>query len=216
VAPTVTLIADDKKTKVPNPEFAIFVAKQHVLNFLFSSLSKEMLERVASCSTPHEVWENLVTMSSSQSHARVINTRMTLSTTRKGNLSVAQYIDKMKTLADDMTSAGKKLEDEDLVSYILAGLDSDFDSVISAISARVEPISVVELYGQLVFHEQRHELRGKEYAMANAAARGRGSSPPARGGHGASSRGRGGPGHGHGRNNDPNVPRVECQLCGKK
>jgi hypothetical protein len=72
---------------------------------------------------------------------------MVLSTTRKGNISVAQYVGKMKTLADDMTSAGKKLEDEDLVSYILAGLDSDFDSVISAISARVEPISVAELYG---------------------------------------------------------------------
>jgi hypothetical protein len=149
-------------------------------------------------------------MSSSQSRARVINTRMTLSTTRKGNFSVAQYVGKMKALANDMASARKKLEDEDLVSYILAGLDSNFDSVISAISARVELISVAELYGQLVFHEQRHELRGKEYAMANAAARGHDSSPPARGGHGAPGRGRGGPGRGRGRNNDPNAPRVEC------
>ena len=52
--------------------------------------------------------------------------------------------------------------------------------------------------------------------MDNAAARGRGSSPPARGGHGAPGRGRGGPRRGHGRNNDPNAPRIECQLCGKK
>jgi hypothetical protein len=141
---------------------------------------------------------------------------MALSTTQKGNLSVAQYVGKMKALADDMASAGKKLEDEDLVNYILAGLDSDFDSVISVIFACVEPISVAELYGQLVFHEQRHELHGKEYVMANAAARGRGSSPPARGGHGAPGRGRGGPGRSRGRNNDPNAPRVECQLCGKK
>jgi hypothetical protein len=28
VAPAATLIADDKKTKVPNPEFVVFVAKQ--------------------------------------------------------------------------------------------------------------------------------------------------------------------------------------------
>jgi uncharacterized protein (DUF1501 family) len=75
VALGATLITDDKKTKVHNLEFAAFVAKQQqVLNFLFSSLSKEMLQLVASCSTPHEVWENLVTMSSSQSLARVINT----------------------------------------------------------------------------------------------------------------------------------------------
>jgi hypothetical protein len=46
-APVETLASDDKK-KMPNPEFAVFVAKQqHVLNFLLSSLSKEMLEYVS-------------------------------------------------------------------------------------------------------------------------------------------------------------------------
>jgi hypothetical protein len=41
----------------------------------------------------------------------------------------------------------QKLDDEDLVFYILAGLDSDFDPVISVVSARVEVITVGELYG---------------------------------------------------------------------
>jgi hypothetical protein len=55
-----TLASDDKK-KTPNPEFAIFVTKhQQVLNFLLSSLSKEILEYVAAYPTPEEVWENLV------------------------------------------------------------------------------------------------------------------------------------------------------------
>jgi hypothetical protein len=95
MAPVETLIADDKKTKVPNLKFAIYVTKQHqVLNFLLSLLSKDMLEYVAAYTTPQEVWGNttpqevwgnLVSMASSQSRARVINTRMTLSTTRKSN-----------------------------------------------------------------------------------------------------------------------------------
>jgi hypothetical protein len=79
-----------------------------VLNFLLSSLSKEMLEYVVAYSSPEEVWENLVAMASSQSRAHVINTRMALSTTRKGSLTIAQYVGKMKALMDDMTSAGKK------------------------------------------------------------------------------------------------------------
>jgi hypothetical protein len=79
---------------------------------------------------------------------------MALSTTRKGNLNVAQYVGKMKALADDMASTGKKLDEEDLVGYILAGLDSDFDSMTSAVAAHDKPISVSELYGQLVYHEQ--------------------------------------------------------------
>jgi hypothetical protein len=72
---------------------------------------------------------------------------MTLSTTKKGDMSVSKYVAKMKALADEMASAGKKLDDEDLISYILAGLDSDFDPVISTVSTRVEAITVGELYG---------------------------------------------------------------------
>jgi hypothetical protein len=84
----------------------------------------------------------------------VINVRMALSTTKKGDMTTSKYVAKMKALTDEMASVGKRLDDEDLVSYILAGLDLDFDSVISAISTRVEPISVVEVYGQLLSHEQ--------------------------------------------------------------
>jgi hypothetical protein len=85
-----TLITDDKKTKMPNPEFTIYAAKeQQVLNFLLSSLSNDMLEYAAAYTTPQEVWENLVSMALSQSRARVINTRMALSMTRKGNQTIA-------------------------------------------------------------------------------------------------------------------------------
>jgi hypothetical protein len=55
---------------------------------------------------------------------------------------VAEYVGKMKALGDDMAAAGRKLEDEELVEYILAGLRQDFNSVILAVCARVEPISV--------------------------------------------------------------------------
>jgi hypothetical protein len=61
VAPKQTLASDDKKVKMPNPKSAIFITEQQqVLNFLLSSLSKEMLEHVAVYSTPEEVWENLM------------------------------------------------------------------------------------------------------------------------------------------------------------
>jgi hypothetical protein len=119
----------------------------------------------------------------------------------------------MKALADDMSSTSKKIDEDDLVGYILVDLDSDFDYVISVVSARAEPISLPELYGQLIYHEQRQELCGKEFFIANAASRGHGG-PPTRGNFG---RGRG---HGYDRNNGSNeyshLHRVEWQLCGKK
>ena len=72
-------------------------------------------------------------MFASQSHARVINTRMALATVQKGSSTIAKYFSKMRTLADDMASAGKRLDNEDLGSYILAGLDADYNLVVSAI-----------------------------------------------------------------------------------
>jgi hypothetical protein len=51
---------------------------------------------------------------------------MTLATTQKGNMSISEYIGKMKSLVDKMTLAGKALEEE-LVSYFLAGLDFDYN-----------------------------------------------------------------------------------------
>jgi hypothetical protein len=63
VTPTETLLGDDKKTGVPNLELAMFVAKQQqVLNFLLNSLSKEMLDYVAAYTTPHEVWDTVISM----------------------------------------------------------------------------------------------------------------------------------------------------------
>ena len=84
-------------------------------------------------------------MTASQSRGRIINTRMALATADKGSSTIAEFFSKIKSLADDMASARKKLEDEEIASYILAGLDMDFNPVVSSISARVEPLTLAEL-----------------------------------------------------------------------
>jgi hypothetical protein len=81
-----------------------------------------------------------------------------LATTQKGNLLVSKFFGKMKALGDDMAAAGRKLDDEELVEYILTGLGEDFTLVISAMCARAEPISVGELYTQLLHFESPQEL----------------------------------------------------------
>lgn len=63
-----------------------------------------------------------------------------------GYHTVSEYIAKMRGFADEMVSAGKRLDDEDLISYILTGLDAEFNPVLSAVAACVESISVSELF----------------------------------------------------------------------
>ena len=47
---------------------------------------------------------------------------MALATATKGSSTVVEYFTKMKGLADEMASAGKKLEDDEIAAYILMGL----------------------------------------------------------------------------------------------
>ena len=130
--------------------------------------------QISTCTTSAEVWKAVQNMTASQSRGRIINTLMALATAHKGSSTIAKFFSKIKSLADDMASAGKKLEDEEIASYILAGLDMDFNPVVSSISARVEPLTLAELYTQLVSWEQRINLQndGGSGSSANTATRG--------------------------------------------
>jgi hypothetical protein len=51
-----------------------------------------------------------------------MNTQIALATIRKGNMRMAGYIAKIKSLAFELASAKKIVDDEELVSYIIVGL----------------------------------------------------------------------------------------------
>lgn len=217
---------DKKEDPVPNPEYDPWMAKdQVVLSFLLTSLSKEILAQVpTTMASAKEVWAAIEGMFASQSCARVIARRMALATVSKGASTVSEYFMKMKGFAEDMASVGKKLEDDELVLYILTVLDADYNPVVSAVAARVEPISESELYTQLVSFEQCMDMQnGGHNASTNVAAHGgRGGGNLSccrrgggRGGGGRGGTGRGGGGRGGGRGSSF-TPGVFCQLCGKE
>lgn len=229
---TVAEKIDGKTVQAPNPEYARWVVQdQSVLSYLFSSLTRETLVGVATMRTSAQVWRTLEEMFSSQTRARSVNTRIALATTKKGNLTVAEYFSKMRSYADELVAAGKPLGDDEFVSYILTGLDEDYDSVYSAVVARSEGITPGELYSQLLSHELRWELRhgssSNMQSSANAAAHGRGAFGGRTAGYPARGRGRGrgrsrGPYIANYRNNSSsnsdntsNNQRPRCQVCMK-
>jgi hypothetical protein len=106
--------------------------------------------------------------------------RMALAMTRKGALFITEYLAKMQSLTNNMTATGKSLDDEDLVQYILVGLDEDYDSVVNSVLARSLGIMVSELAAQMLSFETRVDLRSSGSASsANFTKRGRGG--PGRG-----------------------------------
>jgi histone deacetylase 1/2 len=202
----------DAKTE-PNPAYTAWLAlDQQVFSYIVASLTKDVLKQVTTCATAAQLWKALEEMGASQTRARKVNTRIAHATTKKGSMTVDEYVGKMRSLANEMASAGKPIDDEELVSYICTCLDIEFNPVVSAILACVEPISVNELTTQLnAFEERMDLLHGSSSSSANLASRGRG-----RGNRGRGSRGRSNGSGGRGRGNlNSNKPKVKCQLCEK-
>jgi hypothetical protein len=202
---------DGDSEEVPNPDYETWKAQeQHVLSYLLYSMSCDVLIQVVVLPTASDVWKHIETSYASHSQARVINIHMALATTQKGSMTAVEYVSKMKSLVNDMASAGKKLDDEELSSYILASIDSEYNSLVSSIAARVEPISLNELYSQLLSFETRLEPQsqgtgGSVQSSANNAMRG----------HGGFTRGRGGRGGRGDSSYKAGNKFLPCQLCGR-
>ncbi|CAN6284799.1 unnamed protein product [Urochloa humidicola] len=180
--------ANDKEEKVPNPALEDWEATdQQVLGYLLSSLSKEVLSQVATCATATEAWTIIEEMFASQTRARTVNTRIALATSQKGSSSVEEYFGKIKKLGDEMAAAGRPLEDEELIEYIITGLGEDFNPLVTSLCTRLEPLKLGEFYSQLLNFESRMDLvyGANQGSSANSASRGRG-----RGRNNSSSRGR--------------------------
>jgi histone deacetylase 1/2 len=59
-----------------------------------------------------KVWKTLEEIGASQTRARKVNTRIALATTKKGSMTVEEYVGKMCSLANEMAFAGKPIDDE--------------------------------------------------------------------------------------------------------
>ena len=150
VAPAKTLeLVKDDKTKVTtiNPEYERWVKEdQLLLGHLNNSLSREILGAVVNETTSASVWAMLTEMFSVQSQARVVNLKMQLANCNKGNQTAAAYYAKVKALGDELAAAGRPIPDEELVTFILAGLDFDYNPLVSSVLGRVPAITLSELY----------------------------------------------------------------------
>ena len=183
----------DKTADRANPEYeAWFLRDQQVLSYLVNSLSKEILTHVIRYEHAAQVWKAVEDMFASQSRSKITNLRIAIANTKKLHMTTPAYFSKMSGIADELAAAGKALDDEEIVSFILAGLGPDYDGLVGAIGLMTTPISVTDLYAQVLAQDQRQELQGGSQqggfeSSANAALRSRGgdycrgSRPPPRG-----------------------------------
>ena len=95
---------------LPNPASDLWLQQdQMILSTLLLSLSEKVMAHVVGLATSHEVGTTLNRLFSSQSQARILRIRYQLSTLQRGNLSISDYYQRAKTLADTLAAIGQPL-----------------------------------------------------------------------------------------------------------
>jgi hypothetical protein len=79
------------------------------------------------------------------------------------------YFAKMRGYADEMASTGNAITNEEFVSYVLAGLDEDYNSIFTAVVARIDTVTSAELYTQLLSFEQHLTLQVASHGGTSSA-----------------------------------------------
>jgi hypothetical protein len=180
-------VVEDSKAPalIYNPEYTTWHQQDAAIISTIMSTSTEPVQGlILFTTTAQDAWAALAASFSSQSTARFMAIRGQLQDLKKLDSTITTYFNKAQGLADTLTSIGEPLRPQEFIGYVLAGLDEDYDSVHAAISNRTTPITIRELYAQLLATEQRleahkSELRGgRDFHSANATGYSKGGKVP--------------------------------------
>jgi len=138
-----------------NPEYIIWLrSDQLLLGWLFSTIFEEMLAQVIYCESSAEVWLYLEKLYARQTIAKSFQLKQHLRSVKKENLSMNDYVLKIKTKSHSLAVIREPLSDNELLLAILNGLDQDYDTVVSLITYQMDDIDLEKVQYLLLMHEQ--------------------------------------------------------------
>ena len=82
--------------------------------------------------TSKQVWTALQTRFSSQSRSRISHLKRQLQTLTQSTKSCSDYLENAKNLADQLVAAGKPVDDQDLIFFLLGGLQSSYTPFVTS------------------------------------------------------------------------------------
>ena len=103
--------------------------------------------------TSFNAWKALESAFGSISQNRQLQIHIELQELKKNDMSVSQYLQKEKLLADELASSGRSLSHAEFNAIIYRNLGAEFQIIITALNQRPKPVTFQELHGQLVAHE---------------------------------------------------------------
>ncbi|XP_042479750.1 subtilisin-like protease SBT4.3 [Macadamia integrifolia] len=143
-----------------NPEFTLWRRQdQLILSWIISSLTAQSMAQIVGLSTSHAAWTTLARIYASQSQARVMQLKYQLSQLKKGSVPLADYLQRVKELVDNLAAAAHPVSDSDVILHILRGLGSDYDAFATSVTTHIDPLSLDDFTGLLLSQEILKEHR---------------------------------------------------------
>lgn len=73
-------------------------------------------------------------MFASQAKAHVMQIYLQLATVQNGNNSITEYFQTIKNLRDTLGAAGQPINEFEVVSFLLKGLETEFDPFVTPVT----------------------------------------------------------------------------------
>jgi hypothetical protein len=129
--------ADHKKIQVENPAYVTWLARdQQVLRFLLNTVSPDILSHLLDVSSTADAWSAINAMFKTASRTKAQHLREKLNDTKKLSLTADAYYTKMKSFASELSALGKPVEDDEMLGYLLHGLDKgEYNALITSVNA---------------------------------------------------------------------------------
>lgn len=90
-----------------------------------------------------------------QSHARLMQLRLQLQSTRKEGPTITAYYTKIKEIVDSLSMAGHTVSSDDFIMYLLQCLPFEYDAIVTNINSHHQFLEIEEVLALLLSHEIR-------------------------------------------------------------
>ncbi|XP_019226694.1 PREDICTED: uncharacterized protein LOC109208110 [Nicotiana attenuata] len=153
ISPLPSLIEEEGRS-IANPDYEFWECQdQLILAAIIASVSFSVMNTIADAKTSAEAWNKLQVAFANKSATRILSLREKLSRTKRDSRPVAEYLQLVKSIAEELSLCGSPVNDVDLVVHVLGGIGSEFRDIAAAIHARDSVISFDELQDKLLAHE---------------------------------------------------------------
>lgn len=141
-------------TSRPNPAYHLWNRQdQLLLNAIIGSISPTIVPFIAQAKTSNQAWTILANTYAKPSRGRIKQIKNQLKTTTKGSLTITEFMQTVKTRADDLALLGAPIDEEEITDKILDGLSDDYKELVHAVQARDTSITFEELHEKLLNFE---------------------------------------------------------------